>query len=463
MTQTVHSYEVASLFVDERNPRFSEPVGDQPAAINALLNQDPSKLINLARDIAVSGEVNPAELPIVLDQGKEQVVIEGNRRVAAIKSLRNPDIINSPELRQKFEEIAKIGVGPDQLLCAVVSGREDARHWIELRHTGENDGVGIVQWQSWQSNNFRRRPGTQADRAALFCSAVLNEYPENEVLKSTVESVRNQRLTTLGRLVADPEVRREFGFDFVNNQVVFHYRSQDIAPAMVRLFSDLASHLSVGQIDSKELRRKYINDSADTLPRKDSKLAAPRPPGAFQDSSAEAGEEPDTSKDSGTGSSAGTSRRQAPREEKVIFQGLRLPKVGLRTSKLLVQAQKVDINSAPAVAAILVRVIVELVVTDVSEREHWNIPERETLKKKIRTAILKLDPSQESDRLKDKSLEMVWLRSQGNQTGLTVQSMHAFVHNVMANPTAAEVRELSSTYRVLLERLDNYEKAQPNS
>ena len=45
---------------------------------------------------------------------------------------------------------------PESLLkaipCAVFSTREETHHWIKLKHTGENEGAGVVTWvaPSWR-------------------------------------------------------------------------------------------------------------------------------------------------------------------------------------------------------------------------------------------------------------------------------------------------------------------------
>lgn len=95
----------------------------------------------------------------------------------------------------------------------------------------------------------------------------------------------------------------------------------------------------------------------------------------------------------------------------------------------------------------------ELVVTDAIAAGAVQGKEGDTLKKKIRTGLLALDPECENPMKRDKTLEMAWTRSQ-DADGMAVQSLHAFVHNVYGDPTASEVRALSMTFRVFLERLD---------
>src|SRR5450755_422063 len=272
MTLVIRSYPVASLLLDETNPRFSEGMESQRDTINALLDDGAAKLFSLAEDIVRQDAVNPTELPVVVEEDGELVVIEGNRRTAVLKLLRNPELANDPVHQKRFRAISKNGIGPDELVCYLAESRDAAKHWIDLRHTGENSGVGVVEWEAWQSNNFRRRRGSQADRATLFCSAVIEDFPDEPELLADIETVRRERLTTLGRLIGDPDVRYDFGFDFEGDVVVFYFGREHLLHGFLQIFGDLAGEVGVSQIKSKEQRQAYVRDSAPNLPPRSERL-----------------------------------------------------------------------------------------------------------------------------------------------------------------------------------------------
>src|ERR1044071_406682 len=140
---------LADLLIDTENPRLPQPNLGQRDALRALAKYLPKKLITLARDIVKHG-TSPSELPIVMpfkDDLNRYVVLEGNRRLVAVKGLENPDsllgILESSlmtELRALSKEYQEAPV--ESLTCYVVNDRDDAQHWIELRHTGQNEGAG---------------------------------------------------------------------------------------------------------------------------------------------------------------------------------------------------------------------------------------------------------------------------------------------------------------------------------
>lgn len=438
----LQSYPVSSLLLDLQNPRFRNPVDAERAALREHLATERDKLVALAKDIATQGAVNPTELPVVVREGDHFVVIEGNRRLAALKLLLQPELAD--EDAPTFRRLSSDGAVPGDVVCYVAETRDAARHWIDLRHTGENGGAGVVPWEAWQANNFRRRPGSQADWASRFCDAVEAEYADDANLLTNVETVRYSRLTTLGRLVADPRVREEIGFSFEDGRAVFEFPKEAMQKGIARIFQDLAGEIGVSQIKNKEQRERYIDDMREDLPPKTTRLGKPRPAGNVQDSVT-----PPPSV-----SQAQSARRRRRLQERVIFQGLDLRYVEPSTSSLLRQAQHIDIDTSPGVAGVMVRVILELVVTEAGSRFPKMVPDRISLRNRLKKVLLYLDPSCADSNKRDKGLEMAWVRSQDNEGGVGVQMLNAFVHNVTGNAAPSEVRILSKTFRVVLERLD---------
>ena len=54
------------------------------------------------------------------------------------------------------------GALPGEVPCAVVAP-EDATHWMVIKHTGENEGVGVIPWSALAKDRYRRsNPALQA-------------------------------------------------------------------------------------------------------------------------------------------------------------------------------------------------------------------------------------------------------------------------------------------------------------
>lgn len=99
-----HKHEIIpldSLLLDIENARHGD-LDDQNAVLKWMASaKDREKVMNLAQSISAYGFI-PIELPIVIPAGGTQkklyIVVEGNRRIAVLKMLRDPD--KAPEIVQ---------------------------------------------------------------------------------------------------------------------------------------------------------------------------------------------------------------------------------------------------------------------------------------------------------------------------------------------------------------------------
>lgn len=160
---------VERLDLDTSNPRIAK-AGSQREALQRILDDQKTKLAVLAEDIAENG-LNPTDRWIVMqhDDNGHYIVLEGNRRLAAIKLLNNPAVLRdldvSPSLRKRFESLAAMynSSTADTIDCHVVADRTEAERWIQQRHTGENGGKGIAAWSGLAAARFRGdNPALQA-------------------------------------------------------------------------------------------------------------------------------------------------------------------------------------------------------------------------------------------------------------------------------------------------------------
>ena len=85
----------SNLLVDAENPRLKDANQGQRDALRAVASDQKRKLLVLAKDIVEHG-MNPSDLPIVMPHKTDRtkyIVLEGNRRLSALKSLENPDTL----------------------------------------------------------------------------------------------------------------------------------------------------------------------------------------------------------------------------------------------------------------------------------------------------------------------------------------------------------------------------------
>jgi hypothetical protein len=138
--------DLADLLLDRENPRLTRPENDA-AAIAGLFDY---KVVELAKDIVGgAGGLNPMErIGVVSDQadgGPPYVVVEGNRRVCALKMLTEPQLAPL-KWRKLFENLPDYQ--PGRLEAIQFSDRTVAEPWIVRMHGGEQDGIGRIPWDS---------------------------------------------------------------------------------------------------------------------------------------------------------------------------------------------------------------------------------------------------------------------------------------------------------------------------
>ncbi len=223
----------ADLLIDEENPRLSEPNAGQHEAQRALAQHLGKKLTALAVDIVNYG-LNPSDLPIVMPHASNPsryVVLEGNRRLAALRALENPESLADAisgdvltKIRKLSKEYQKNPI--DEVTCTVVKVREEARHWVELKHTGLNDGAGLFPWGSDEIARWLARLGKppQPHTQALDFLQKRGDL--------TPELRRRVPATSLKRLIETPEVREKLGLELQNGTLYLLADTARIAPRL---------------------------------------------------------------------------------------------------------------------------------------------------------------------------------------------------------------------------------------
>lgn len=147
--RSANSVEVASLSFDRENPRYSAEKGLPHRTDQDIITylDKTSDLAELLQSIATSGYVDIEPL-IVYGQKEELIVLEGNRRLAALKCLLDPKLAAKCGV-----SIPPIGVDKEKTFKSVlvyrVAERNDARDFIGFKHIN-----GPHRWDSIAKAKF---------------------------------------------------------------------------------------------------------------------------------------------------------------------------------------------------------------------------------------------------------------------------------------------------------------------
>ena len=239
--------QLSKLIINPSNPRFS-PVQDQDQAIQTMLDREKTSIKFLAKDIAKTG-LNPIKIIAVVPQDKDYVVLEGNRRIIILKLLNNSDKIQDTKLRNFFTKLKASYPIPSKVRCAIFENKDEAKHWIVLEHTGRNNGVGVVSWDTVQQARF-------GDKVSKLVQVV--EYIGSGLDISNIEQ------TNLERLISTPYVRTKIGIVFSKGKIKKGNRA-NILKNLRLVFSAMSKKgFTVRDIDHAEDRERWIDRVLDT-------------------------------------------------------------------------------------------------------------------------------------------------------------------------------------------------------
>ena len=425
---------VRDLLVDGQNPRLSQANQGDRETLRALAQAQDRKLQFLAEDVCVHG-INPSELPIVMllgDGSNKYVVLEGNRRLTALKALENPDLLVGAVSQEVVDAIRRMAVEYQkapilEIPCVIVEDRDKANHWIELKHTGENDGAGSVQWGSDESDRFRARTGRQPNLATQVLDFL-------EARGLVTPEQRRVAPTTLTRIFSSPALRAKVGLEYSKGIMMSVGDHDQVANALVHIVTEVSDRrLTVNDVRTKEQRGKFAAGlPADlvvsrTLPRGQgvSLSIIPAPQVAPSSATNEPRGEPE--------------RRREPRpREHLVPHDCTLRITNPRIQGIERELRRLSINSVPNAVGVLLRVFIELSLDEFADKESLQISRDSTLRNKLQRVTKHLV---DSGRLSDEQARPVRRAAQGDSflsPSLTV--MNDWVHNQYAAPEANVLR-----------------------
>jgi len=255
--------EISELSLDLKNPRIVG-ANSQREALHKIIEDQQDKLLVLARSIVDDEGMNPMDRFLVLRDGKDLIVLEGNRRLVALKILATPSVLNditiTSSLRKAFDKLAprfdRSSVEP--LACFEVRAREDGVKWIQQRHTGENGGKGVVPWSGLATSRFR------GQNPALQALAFVEAHGKlSDSQKAQLE--QGFPITTLERLLSSRDLRSRLGFDVKNGKLLSGLPPEELLKPLRQIVLDLAERrVNVSNLKNKTQQNEYVDKISKT-------------------------------------------------------------------------------------------------------------------------------------------------------------------------------------------------------
>jgi hypothetical protein len=355
------------------------------------------------------------------DDLKRYVVLEGNRRFTALKALENPEWLVGAMQPSDVEEMRRLSKDYQEnpiesLQCVVVGSRDDAQHWMEIRHApARYPGASIAGWTSDDASRFRARTG-KVD----FHTQALNLLEEGGHL--TPAKRRNVPAASFKRLLGTPEVRSKLGIDLQDGILTLIGEKSRVVKALMHVVNDLES----GKTKTKNIYTKPDRVAyADALP---SAIAVP--PRGKGSAVVVGGKQFVVSRTLGTTS--------APPRDKLIPAKCALNITDQRIEDIARELRKLSLTQNPNAVSVLFRVFIELSADSYIVREKLTATKDDKLSKKLLVVTADLITRKKLTQQQANPVRLVchkdsWLAP---STAL----MNEYVHNAAIFPAPIDLR-----------------------
>ncbi|WP_343619670.1 ParB/Srx family N-terminal domain-containing protein [Acinetobacter proteolyticus] len=261
---------VSSILLDQNNPRI-RVANTQEECFQILMDHpaEQTALISLAKHIAKNGI---SIEPIVVsksDDGKKYIVRDGNRRIMALKMLLNPKTCPDISTRKIFETLKnKYIANIDKKVDVYFSSDENSIiEYIELKHTGENGGIGQRQWSAFLQSYFgmKNEKNAKYKRAAqllLWMEARKYSLNSDFPITTLARFLSIDYLNKFGFEVTDERIFVRENYDWKKTYHVFKVILDNITNKKINVSrnknNDSDSVINIA--DAEEILQKYVDE-----------------------------------------------------------------------------------------------------------------------------------------------------------------------------------------------------------
>lgn len=480
----LQTVDIDDLNLDLRNSRFPRNAQSQDDAVQLMMTTAGEDCLQLLRDVTKSGEMNSADLPIVVQKSGHFVVMEGNRRLTCLRIWHDPaalavdDDLERAYLSRSERLVAESAYAPPKdLRVAIAPSEEAADHWIERKHSGGAGGAGTVEWGAAMKDRRKaRNDPTAASRAMAFIELISTELDEDHDIQADLETVRTKRYTFIQRFVDRVVVRNRLGLQFKAGKMTFIHgtdATREIVRAVLHDFAQPKAESGktwARELDTVEDFAAYLDGYSKLLPTTSSDGNPPPNLTSDDTSQAEGGEPPHSTppdashpvRDSRTTSSkqaageGGADDSRPPRPNTppaYIFRGLVLDAFTNRIQEIVRQTSLLNVPRQTEVASVLLRVILDL-ATYQFLKSHGKDVEKH-LDKNLRSAIKLIQPNA-SDSLGQAENTSQLSKAFHETTPDSIRLVQYAVHDVHSGRTASEVFTLAARYEQVLVSMNQH-------
>lgn len=343
---------ISNLLLDTENYRYKQgALPDQRGCIDKIVSDSKANILALAEDIAQNG-LFPEPI-LAVKEGKQWKVLEGNRRVTALKLLNNPKLCPDDKKRQKLEAIKQQHSEniPKTISLYSCSDPQHIHEHIFRRHTGENKGIGLIGWGSNEVENYLVRNGRKS-RYSLGRQVL-------DALDGKISVGDKFPITTLDRILKNKDARELLGLSVKNGELVGS-ELDEILATLKTIVEDLkAGKKTVTDLKKSEQIVDYVKSKgAKGKPTKDTAVQPIAKPSVkeFPAANGAAAEAVIVGGKAGKKSTPSHARTTIVPSETANF----VPKKNAKAHDIFIELQLLNVDNLRIAGALLFRSFIEL-------------------------------------------------------------------------------------------------------
>jgi hypothetical protein len=424
---------LAELELDLENYRIG-PQQSVRDAIKAMAADQGPKLGRLGADILKLG-LSPLKRLMVTpleDDATRFRVLEGNRRVTAMKLIQTPGLAEKTKLYTTFKRLHKQKNSLPKIIKCVVLSPEEGFIWREREHNLGQDGVGTEKWSAIARARAAADQGKKA-YAHDVLELALSSPDLSSQARSKIE-LHKFKITNLNRLLDATEVRRELGLDITGPRLQSKMSRPWVKGVLTKVVEIIASEkgldgksFTVKNIYDQAAQMKFLKGVAKTVAEPKTEVA-PWAVGATADIEASAAKLKKKPKKPNPSSQ---DRRT------LVPEGSEAAQASGRANDIYIELRRLDIDAYPNAVAILLRVFIEFTIDQYIKKKPVGIAVEKELKKKIAA----VSQYMEANAVLTKK-ELVVINNMVGTLGELVSTvtLNSYVHSDKAFPSPQELK-----------------------
>jgi hypothetical protein len=452
----LETFRLSELRLDEDNYRLGHQAG-QRETILAMIDDQKGLLANLAHDIIEMKGLSPGEPLWVMKDAKHKgqyTVLEGNRRITALKLMENPALADGTVVEKHFRNLSQAFAKKPirDFESKVFSSRAEAQPWIRRRHLSEGSGVGLQRWKTLAKARADKAHGLDTPRFLGVIDLLGNDTPQWAAIYDSLDN----RWSTVDRLLNTKAMVDVLGVFIDPKKGNVKFENGDTAAGrklLTRILTEMSSSdFEFADIETVQDREDFIGRFAGGAVKRKSKSALELI------KSGRGTSPPKPASPVTIAPRATTSKDQDKRPTLAPKTGSRTFKVEEpRLASIYSECKNIKLTKNKNAAALLLRVFIELSSEAFLIKKKVPMPKKYAQNKwsdigvkldyKISSVANYLDPAKAD---KDFKQARMSLEESHRNASYSIHTLHAYFHNLGVLPDPAALRSAWDAWEVYL-------------